>query len=126
MSVVLTIEASETRYVAINGRQYRLRGRDDLTLGETLRFDRLLKSCQPALAKWQAGDELADDELEQLDEAFRVLARFALDAPAEVVDRLTPYQQMLVVVTAFFGGAAEPPQPAAPAPTKSRKRVRHG
>lgn len=126
MSVVLKIEASEPRFVTVNGHPYRLRGRDDLSLREALQFDRLIKGCQPAVVKWQAGDELADDELEQLDEAFRVLARFALDAPAEVIDRLTPYQQMLVVVTAFFGGAAEPPQPAAPAPTKSRKRVRHG
>lgn len=114
-NIVLSIDASpEPRLVAIHGTRYPLRSRDDLSIGQSMRYDKAIAELPPLVTLLRDGAELTDAQDEQVTALVHQLSALALAAPAAVVERLTLEQRMQIVMVAFFGATA-PPAPAAAA-----------
>jgi hypothetical protein len=124
-NVVLSFETHETRLVEIAGARYPLRSREDFSLGQAFRYERLIAAATPLI---QAAGEraLTDEEDAALSRHISDLAELALDAPRAVIEQLRSDQRMVLVSTAFFASAA-PRDPAPLAqPARSRPARRRG
>lgn len=116
MKHVLTIEESAPRLVQVFGKTYRLRERNELSLAQDARLRRTARELGTLLDAAETRD-LSSEEEQQLERVSREACALALDAPADVVARLTDYQRYQIADAGFFG------KPPAPTPTPEATRT---
>lgn len=110
-TVLTLVEANDTpRLVQIGPKTYSLRSTAHLTLAEGLRIDRL-RGVFDEITKAGLARDLSSEEAAQLSDAIVALARMAVEAPADVMEKLSETQLIQIIKTAFF----VQPTPSAPA-----------
>ncbi len=131
---VLTFNTPEPQAVAIGGVAYPLRSRNDLSLAQGVRYERLMRAALPLIEKARSDMDLTDTEDRQLSDLIRQLGHLAIEAPREVIDGLKDGPLWRIVGVAFFEVSpvrlapetvpTEPPQTARKRRTKTTRSSR--
>lgn len=98
---------TETQFITINGTPYDLRHPSVITLSQQLWLERQVPRMGTLLAAMDDALPVAPDIEGEVDRILKRVASIAIDAPADVVDKLGPAQRM-AVFHAFLGLPTKP------------------